>query len=87
MAENRSNLTSYKGKKKHSYGIKFKKQLVYHTEEKNNRSAASHYCGGEPKRVREWKKNLEKIKVTNEKTQSLELRKYNDEELEDKLVH
>ena len=75
MAENRSDLTYYKGKTKISYGIKFKKQLVYYTEEKNNRSAASHYYGVEPKRVREWKKNLDKIKVTNEKKQCLELRK------------
>ena len=41
MAENRSDLTSQKGKKKLSYTMEFKKQVVSSTKEKSNRSAAS----------------------------------------------
>ena len=45
--------------------------------------------GVKPKRVREWKKDLEKIKVTQARRQRLEGggRNWNDEELEDDLVH
>ena len=37
MAENRSHLTSHKGKKKRPYTMEFKKQVVSYAEEKSNR--------------------------------------------------
>ena len=68
--------------------MQFKKQVVSYAEEKSNRFAASHY-GVEPKRVREWKKDLEKNQVTQARRKCLERRgrKYNGEELGDELVY
>ena len=68
--------------------MEFKRQVVAYAVENSNRSAASHY-GMEPKRVREWKKDLDKIKETKASRQCLEGggRKCIDEELEDELVH
>ena len=63
MAEKASDLTSSKRKKKRSYSMEFKKQVVVYAEVNRNRSAASHF-EVEPKRVREWKKDFEKIKST-----------------------
>ena len=88
MAEKQSDLTSHKGKKKCSYTMEFKRQVVAYAVENSNRSAASHY-GMEPKRVREWEKDLDKIKETKSSRQRLEGggRKCIDEEFEDELVH
>ena len=68
--------------------MEFKRQVVAYAVENSNRSAASHY-DMEPKRVREWKKDLDKIKETKASRQCLEGRgrKCIDEELEDELVH
>ena len=72
--------------------MEFKKPVVSYAEEKSNRSVASHY-GVEPEKVREWKKDLEKISVTQARRQARRQRlegggrKCNDEELEDELVH
>ena len=63
MAEKASDLASSKGKKKRSYNMQFKTQVVVYAEANSNRSAASHF-DVELKRVREWKKDFEKIKST-----------------------
>ena len=57
MAEKAIDLASSRGKKKRSYCMEFKKQIVVYAEANSNRSAASHF-DVEPKRVREWKKDL-----------------------------
>ena len=56
MAEKASDVASSKGKKKCSYSMEFKKQVVVYAQANSNRSAASHF-DVEPKRVREWKKD------------------------------
>ena len=88
MAEKASDLASSKGKKKRSYSMEFKKQVVTYAEGNSNRSAASHF-GLEPKRVKEWKKDIEKIKSTKANRQRVEGggRKCIDEDLEEDLVH
>ena len=63
MTEKVRDLASSKGKKKRSYSMEFKKQVIFYAEANSNRSAALHF-DVEPKRVREWKKNFEKIKST-----------------------
>ena len=63
MAEKASDLASFKGKKKRSNSMEFKKQVFVYAEANSNRSAASHF-DVEPKRVREWKKDFEKINST-----------------------
>ena len=63
MAEKASNLAYSKGKKERSYSIEFKIQVVVYAVANSNRSAASHF-DVEPKHVREWKKDFEKIKST-----------------------
>ena len=68
MAEKPSDLASSKGKKKRSYSMEFKKKVVVYAEANSNRSAASH-LDVEPKRVREWKKDFEKIKSTKSNRQ------------------
>ena len=88
MAEKASDLASSKGKKKRSYSMEFKKQVVVYAEANSNRSAASHF-DVQPKRVREWKKDFEKIKSTKSNRQRLDGggRKSIDENLEEDLVH
>ena len=88
MAEKASDLASSKGKKKRSYSTEFKKQAVVYAEANSNRCAASHF-DVEPKRVREWKKDFEKIKSTKSNRQRLDGggRKCIDEDLEEDLVH
>ena len=88
MAEKASDLASSKGKKKRSYSMEFKKQVVVYAEANSNRSAASHF-DVEPKRVREWKKDFEKIKSSKSNRQRLDGggRKCIDEDLEEDLVH
>ena len=63
MTEKASDLASSREKKKRSYSMEFKKQVVVHAEANSNRSSASHFVV-EPKRVREWRKDFEKIKST-----------------------
>ena len=88
MAEKASDLASSKGKKKRSYSMEFKKQVVAYAEANSNRSAASHF-DVEPKRVREWKKDFEKFKSTKSNRQRLDGggRECIDEDLEEDLVH
>ena len=71
MAEKESDLASSNGKKKRSYSMEFKKQVVVYAEASSNRSAASHF-DVELKLVREWKKDFEKIKSTKPNRQHLD---------------
>ena len=68
--------------------MEFKKQVVVYAEANRNRSAATHFQV-ESKRVREWKKDFEKIKSTKANRQRLDGggRKYIDKNLEENLVH
>ena len=50
--------------------MEFKKPVVVYVEANSNRSAASHF-DVEPKRVREWKKDFEKIRHTKPNRQRL----------------
>ena len=88
MAECASEIASSKGKKKRSFSMEFKKQVVIYAEANSNRSAAS-YFDVEPKRVREWKKDIDKIKATKSKRERLDGggRKCIDADLEEDLVH
>ena len=52
MTEKVRDLASSKGKKKRSYSMEFKKQVIFYAEANSNRSAALHF-DVEPKRVRE----------------------------------
>ena len=86
VAEKASDLASSKAKKKCSYSMEFKKQVLVYAEANINRSAV------EPKHVREWKKKkktLKKIKSTKPNRQHLVGggRKCIDENLEKDLVH
>lgn len=87
-AENWSGLASHKGKKKHLFTIEFKTQVVSYAEERSDRSVVSHYVV-EHKAVREWKKDIKKIKATQTRRQRFEGggRKWKAEEIEDELVH
>ena len=87
MAEKASDLASSKGKKKRSCSMEFKKKVVVYAEANSNRSAASHF-DVEPKRVKEWKKDFEKIKSTKSNRQRLDGggRKCIDEDLEEDLM-
>ena len=87
MAENTSDMAFSKGKKKCSYSMEFKRQAVVYAEANSNKSAASHF-DVEPKRVREWKKDSEKIKSTKPNRQRLDGggRKYIDENIEEDLI-
>ena len=64
MAEKASDLASSRGKKKHPYSMEFKKQVAVYAEANSNRSPASHF-DVEPKRVREWKKDLNLLNQTS----------------------
>ena len=88
MTEKASDLASSREKKKRSYSVEFKKQVVVYVEANSNRSAASHFVV-EPKRVREWRKDFEKIKSTKPNRKRLDEggRKCIDENLEEDLVH
>ena len=88
MAGKASDLASSKGSKKCSYSMEFKKQVVVYVEANSNRSAALHF-NVEPKRVREWKKDFEKIKSSKPNRQRLGGggRKCIDENLEEHLIH
>ena len=70
MTEKASDLASSKGKKRRSYTMDFKRQVCEYAETNSNRAAASRF-DVEPKRVREWKKDLEKIKSTKSNRQLL----------------
>ena len=67
--------------------MEFKQAFVKFTMENSNRSAAQK-CSVEPKYVREWRKNFEKIISTKSSKQRSEdgERKYFDSDQEDKLV-
>ena len=43
VVEKASDLASFKGKKKRSHRMEFKKQVVVYVEANRNRSAASHF--------------------------------------------
>ena len=88
MAECASEIASSRGKKKRSYSMEFKKQVVIYTEVNSNRSAASRF-DVEPNRVREWKKDINKINATKSKRQRLDGggRKCIEADLEKDLVH
>ena len=81
-------MASSKGKETRSYSMEFKNQVVVYAEKNNNRPVASLF-DVEPKRVREWKKDFEKIKSTKPNRQRLDGggRKCIDENLEQDLVH
>ena len=68
--------------------MEFKTQVVVYVEVNSNRSAALHF-DMKPKRVREWKKDFEKIKSTKPNRQRLDGDGRNciDENLEEDLVH
>ena len=68
--------------------MEFKNQVVVYAEKNNNRPVASLF-DVEPKRVREWKKDFEKIKSTKPNRQRFDGggRKCIDENLEQDLVH
>ena len=68
--------------------MEFKKQVLVYAEANSNRFAASNF-DVEPKRVREWKKDFEKIKSTKSNGQGLNGggRKCIDKDLEEDLVH
>ena len=51
--------------------MELKKQVVIYAEANSNRSAALHF-EVEPKRVREWKKDFEKIKSIKPNRQRLD---------------
>ena len=68
--------------------MEFKNQVVVYAEKNDNRPVASLF-DVEPKRVREWKKDFEKIKSTKPNRQRFDGggRKCIDENLEQDLVH
>ena len=68
--------------------MEFKNQVVVYAEKNNNRPVASLF-DVEPKRVREWKKDFEKIKSTKPNRQCFDGggRKCIDENWEQDLVH
>ena len=88
MTEKASDLASSKGKKKCSYSMEFKKQVVVYAKSNSNRSATSHF-DAEPKYVRKWKKDFEKLKSTKPNRQRFNGggRKCTNENLEEDLVH
>ena len=88
MCKRNSLFQTARGKKKRSYSMEFKKQVVIYAEANSNRSAASRF-DVEPKRVREWKKDIDKINATKSKRQRLDGggRKCIDADLEQDLVH
>ena len=67
--------------------MQFKQEVVEFASEHSNRSAAQRF-NVEPKRVREWKDNFDKIKTAKSSRQKLEGggRKCIDEDLEENLV-
>ena len=82
-----SERSSHKGKKRRSFTTQFKQEVVEFASEHSNRSAAQRF-NVEPKRVREWKDNFDKIKTAKSSRQKLEGggRKCIDEDLEENLV-
>ena len=84
MAE-ASDLTSHKGKKKRSFTMEFKENVVAYAVRNSNRSAAIKF-NVEPKRVREWRNSLENMLSLKPSRQRLEGdgRKCIDEELEER---
>ena len=87
-AENKkTDLISHKGQKRRAFTMEFKKTVVKFTMENSNRSAAKQFSL-EPKRIREWRENFEKIISTKSSKQRLEGggRKCFDADLEEKLV-
>ena len=70
MAES-SELSSHKGRKRRSFTMQFKQEVVEFASEHSNRSAAQRFKV-EPKRVREWKDNFDNIKTAKSSRQKLE---------------
>ena len=90
MDEKTRNLASFKGQKKRSYSMEFKKQVLVYAEANSNRSASSaSNFDVKTKWIREWKKYFEKTKSTKPNRQRLDGggRKCIDENLEEDLVH
>ena len=90
MDEKTRNLASFKGQKKRSYSMEFKKQVLVYAEANSNRSASSaSNFDVKTKFIREWKKYFEKTKSTKPNRQRLDGggRKCIDENLEEDLVH
>ena len=90
MDEKTRNLASFKGQKKRSYSMEFKKQVLVYAEANSNRSASSaSNFDVKTKCVKEWKKYFEKTKSTKPNRQRLDGggRKCIDENLEEDLVH
>ena len=70
MAES-SELSSHKGRKRRSFTMQFKQEVVEFASEHSNRFAAQRF-NVEPKRVWEWKDNFDKIKTAKSSRQKLE---------------
>ena len=70
MAES-SELSSHKGRKRRSFTMQFKQEVVGFVSEHSNRSAAQRF-NMEPNRVREWKDNFDKTKTAKTSRQKLE---------------
>ena len=79
--------TSNKGEKRKGYTTQFEQNLVRYTNENSNHTAATRFKV-DLKRVREWKKQIEKITSTNPKNQKLAGggRKLIDVDLEESLL-
>ena len=90
MDEKTKNLPSFKGMKKRSYSMEFKKQVLIYAEANSNRSAfsASNF-DVKTNCIKEWKKYFEKTKSTKPNRQRLDGggRKCIDENLEEDFVH
>ena len=87
MAENIIDLASSKGKQKRSFDMTFKKEVVAYANSNSNRAAVSYY-NVEPKRVREWKKDLDKLTSMKPKRKRLDGggRKCVDEDMDQAIV-
>lgn len=71
LSEEEKQAMSHKGKKRSSYTMQFKKDAVHYAEETSVRKAAKRFRV-EPKRIREWRDNSEKINVRDPKKLRLE---------------
>ena len=90
MDEKTKNLPSFKGMKKRSYIMEFKKQVLIYAEANSNRSASSaSNFDVKTKCIKEWKKYFEKTKSTKPNRQRLDGcgKKCIDENLEEDLGH
>ena len=79
--------TSHRGEKSKGYTMQFKQNVVRYANENSNRSAVT-WFKVDVKRVREWKKQIEKITTTDPKKQKLAGggRKLTDVDIEESLL-